>query len=944
MQITSALFDAYLKCPTKCFLRSKGEQGVGNAYAEWVRTRDESYRNDGIRRLLEGLAPEECVIRPSSTGNRKAAKWRLAVDFVAQAQNCESSIDMLERIPPERRGGSAQFIPIRFVFNNKLTLDDRLLIGFDACLLSELLGHKVDLGKIIHGDGHSTHKVKTARLTNLAGKLTKRIADLLSGNSPPVLMLNHHCAECEFQAGCRRQAVEKDDLSLLAGMNERELKKYASKGIFTITQLSHTFRPRRRPKRLRDKRERYHHALKARAIREGKIHVIGTPELKIDGTPVYLDVEGLPDRDFYYLIGIRVPAAEKVVQHSFWADGKEDERKIWADFLAILAEQANPVLIHYGSFETTFLKRMVHRYGNAPEGSPAAKALVAPINVLSAIFAQVYFPTYSNTLKDVASWLGLAWSDPALSGPNSVACRAAWEHSPDAATKQRLITYNREDCEALERTTNALLRLAHLESSSEMTDTLPSDVVKADSLPAQYTMWPKFSSPISDFEQINKAARWNYQQDRVYVRTRRRKKTRNRKQALFPAGSKRINMIVPHSSSTICPYCHRPGSAAYRTARVLYDVRFGRWSLKRWVVKYEFISYHCRECRQMFGAPEAFWPGSKYGRNLVMYLVYQLIELCMPQRTVMQSVNRLFGFNLADHTVHILKARAAGVYTHTRQAILKRMLAGPLIHADETQIRLKGQKAAYVWVLTSLKEVVYLHSETREGDMVQEVLSGFKGVLVSDFYAPYDNLDCAKQKCLLHLMRDLNDKLLDHPYDLELRGLVQSFAELLRPMIEAVDRYGLKKYFLAKHETRVDRFFRQIARAAFTSEPALKCRQRFEKHRGTLFTFLHHDGIPWNNNNAEHAIKAFARLRRVIDGLSTVKGIDQYLVLLSVCQTCRYQGLDFLDFLLSGEKDIDAYAQSRRSRRTSVSAHRGDDLAECVGSDCYKGYLVPSGG
>ena len=51
------------------------------------------------------------------------------------------------------------------------------------------------------------------------------------------------------------------------------------KGIFTVTQLSHTFRPRRRPKKLRDKREKYHHSLKALAIREKKLHIVGSPEL-----------------------------------------------------------------------------------------------------------------------------------------------------------------------------------------------------------------------------------------------------------------------------------------------------------------------------------------------------------------------------------------------------------------------------------------------------------------------------------------------------------------------------------------------------------------------------------------------------------------------------------------------------------------------------------------
>ena len=78
-------------------------------------------------------------------------------------------------------------------------------------------------------------------------------------------------------------------------MNAKGTAKYASRGIFTVTELSYTFRPRRRPRRLRDKREKYHNSLKALAIREGKIHVVGKPELKLAGTPVYLDVESLPE-------------------------------------------------------------------------------------------------------------------------------------------------------------------------------------------------------------------------------------------------------------------------------------------------------------------------------------------------------------------------------------------------------------------------------------------------------------------------------------------------------------------------------------------------------------------------------------------------------------------------------------------------------------------------
>ena len=111
------------------------------------------------------------------------------------------------------------------------------------------------------------------------------------------------------------------------------------------------------------------------------------------------------------------------------------------------------------------------------------------------------------------------------------------------------------------------------------------------------------------------------------------------------------------------------------------------------------------------------------------------------------------------------------------------------------------------------------------------------------------------------------------------------------------------------------RFYRKVVARGYQSPAALTCVERFEKNRDKLFTFLNYNGIPWNNNNAEHAIKAFAKLRDVIEGSFTEKSIKESLTLLSVCQTCKYMGVDFLDFLRSGEKDIHAFAESRRRRK-----------------------------
>ena len=245
-------------------------------------------------------------------------------------------------------------------------------------------------------------------------------------------------------------------------------------------------------------------------------------------------------------------------------------------------------------------------------------------------------------------------------------------------------------------------------------------------------------------------------------------------------------------------------------------------------------------------------------------------------------------------------------YKDTYDGILKRIVNGKLIHADETKTNIKG-KDAFVWVFTNLEEVVYYYTETREGDFLQELLREFRGVLVSDFYAAYDSINCPQQKCLIHLMRDLNDDLLRQPFNEELKELVRDFAVLLKPMIETVDRFGLKAHFLRKHKVLVERFYKELSKRDYQSEITIYYKKRFEKNRDKLFTFLDYDGVPWNNNNAEHAIKAFAALRKGLGGTSSEKGIGEYLTLLSICETCKYKGVNFLEFLRSGEKDIDVF-------------------------------------
>ena len=198
-----------------------------------------------------------------------------------------------------------------------------------------------------------------------------------------------------------------------------------------------------------------------------------------------------------------------------------------------------------------------------------------------------------------------------------------------------------------------------------------------------------------------------------------------------------------------------------------------------------------------------------------------------------------------------------------RQRSSSAILKSDFVHVDETKINIQGVDH-YVWVFTDGKHVVFRMTETRESDIVREVLAEYKGVLVSDFYPGYDGIPCRQQKCIVHLIRDINDDLWKAPFDKELEAFAVEVQALLVPILAAVDRFGLKAWHLRKFDKDVERFYdKNVTGREYRSEAAETYRKRFDRYRDSLFTFLTLDGIPWENNMAERAIRQLAVQRKI---------------------------------------------------------------------------------
>jgi uncharacterized protein YprB with RNaseH-like and TPR domain len=762
--------------------------------------------------------------------------------------------------------------------------------------------------------------VRLNRDVRKAEQILRELTEMLGTGVAPRLILNDHCQVCEFRQRCHQQAVQEDNLSLLRGLSEKQVKGFARKGILTLSQFAATFRPRRRSKRQRDKPPRRYHALQALAIRDRKVYVLGTPELPDSPVRIYLDIESDPEEGYVYLIGMLVVQGASAKSCSFWADSKDQEAAIFEQFLAEVCRHDNCVVLSYGSYERTFLQRMRHRASSAAQ---VDRALAALVNVLGQVYGHVYFPCCSNGLKDVAGCLGCRWSEPEASGLQSIVWRKSWQASRAEQGKQKLVIYNQEDCAALKKVADFLYALKDVAKeaavpSSEGDKTLP--VKRAEDLEAHPTRrsWCKATFFLPQFAEINECAYFDYQRDRVFIRTnptlaRGARRKKKKKPARRLPINKRVDLTVQE-----CPHCHSseiiPSDGRARR-KVIYDLKFSSRGITRVVTECVARPAHCARCSAVLPA-DHIDRLARYQHSLRSWVVFEHVVHRVGSNKLGAVLEQYFGIRACR--VHLLKLKdlMARYYQPTSQVLLKRLVAGNLIHADETTIEVKGGEG-YVWVFTNLEEVVYLYKPTREGTFLHDLLRGFSGVLVSDFFSGYDSLPCAQQKCLIHLMRDLNHDLFHAPLDCELKAVASRFGHLLRSIVSTVDRRGLRSKHLSRHKSAVDRFFATLAEESYTSEVAQGYQARFLKNRDRLFTFLDHDGVPWNNNNAEHAIKQFAYYRRICASHISLAGLEEYLVLLSIAQTCKYKGVSFFQFLLSRELDIDQFVDGAGKRPSS---------------------------
>ncbi len=549
-KITRDVVESHLRCRYKSHLKLAGERGERSDYELMLDASRDEVRLKAVARLLAQHGEGEVVRDVPLT----AAALRAGPPIVLDALSLH--FDGLKKADGASDLGGFHYLPVLFHEGRKVGKEQRRLLELLGLLLSRVQGRAPAHGVVWHGRDCKATRVRLNPDPRKAERLLRELREAAAQPAPPKLLLNDHCQVCEFRQRCHEQAVKEDNLSLLRGMGEKEVRACARKGILTVTQLAHTFRPRRKGKRQTQKAHKRHHALQALAVRDRKVYVLGTPELRDAPVRVYLDVEGDPDEGYVYLIGIIVAHGDTEQRHSFWADGKDQEADIFERFLAEVCKYDDFVVLSYGSYERAFLKRMSKE---AKSKEQADRALGALVNVLSVVYDHVYFPTHSNGLKEVATFLGCSWSEPGASGTQSVVWRKRWEATGAEEWKGALTTYNLEDCAALKKVTELVAGLAARgkQAGPPAAPGAGPDIGWVNDLDRATNLrkWGTVNFFHPDYEYVNYCAYFDYQRDRVYVRTSKLvRKGRPPRHGLTHNRRLRVTKRVTITCAT-CPSC-----------------------------------------------------------------------------------------------------------------------------------------------------------------------------------------------------------------------------------------------------------------------------------------------------------------------------------------------------------------------------------------------------
>ena len=313
-------------------------------------------------------------------------------------------------------------------------------------------------------------------------------------------------------------------------------------------------------------------------------------------------------------------------------------------------------------------------------------------------------------------------------------------------------------------------------------------------------------------------------------------------------------------------------------------------------ILYRKHRYYCKSCKKIIspkGKDEI--PGSHIGPRAKAFAIFLRFGIKISERDVSALFRRAFNLKIASSGVagfmDQLKKEAQPIYNN----LLSSLKESSFIHADETGWPIDGFNH-WLWKFSN-KKICISHIDKSRGQNVVDKMIGskYKGVLISDFLSAYNKIAAkAKQRCLVHILRDL-DKVMEYWHDdREVMRYCERLKKILEDAIALYNEYKNKRWdkaYRSRRETIAD----SLNDFDFPN-PNKRILKRFAKrlkrHKNEILTFLYEKNIDYHNNHAEQQIRPDVIFRKITFGNRSYAGAQNHSVIMSIIQTAKLNGID----------------------------------------------------
>jgi hypothetical protein len=346
-----------------------------------------------------------------------------------------------------------------------------------------------------------------------------------------------------------------------------------------------------------------------------------------------------------------------------------------------------------------------------------------------------------------------------------------------------------------------------------------------------------------------------------------------------------------------CPRCNCSLSDVKGHERLVEDIV----PSKVVVTRYHTASGYCAMCRRRVESrapeqpPAANVPHGQLGLNALATAAVLRVVHRLPFGQVVRVLADLPGLAVSAGGVARQLRRLGGWLDPYYERVKLALRTAPRVNGDETGWRTGGRNG-YLWTVTGPGHTLYHVDKRRSGAVIEGLLGRtFPGTLTCDFYSAYGRLDCPKQRCLAHLLRELRDTAEKHPafaasaFHRRCRRLVKDMLNLKRKWDEVDDATYTRR--ACRVEDRLDR----LARGHYDEPHANRLAKRLHKHRGELTRFLWDKELGGTNNAAERALRPAVVMRKNTGGSRSAEVSEAWAKLASLMRTASQQGRGVLE-------------------------------------------------